>query len=142
MKYLGGTKWSTNYKLGQLISPSLAATLTDAQIRAIGVRKAFADLIVAYPDRLDIYEFQLLPRWSKFGQLLAYLELARETDSLAYYRDLPIQGILVNAVDDPFLGSLAKKYGLKYEVYTPPWLNLYFETLRFRDYTPIQVIPV
>ncbi len=141
MKYLGGTQWSTNYKLGQLISPSLAATLTDAQIRALGVRKAFADLIVAYPDRLDIYEFQLLPRWSKFGQLLAYLELARETETLAYYRDLSIQGILVNAVDDPFLAFLAKKYSLRYEVFTPEWLPLYFETLRPRDYTPIQVTP-
>lgn len=141
MKYLGGTKWFTNYKLGQLISPSLAATLTDAQIRALGVRKAFADLVVAYPDHLDIYEFQLIPRWSKFGQLLAYLELAKETDTLVYYHDLPIQGILVNAVDDPFLCSLAQKYGLKYEVYSPEWLPLYFETLRPRDYTPLQVTP-
>ncbi len=135
-KYLAGQDWHANYKLGNVTRLDDIAGLTDAQIRAAGVRKAFADLIVLHPNALDIYEFQILPRWSKFGQVLAYLKLARQTDSLSYYKSLPINGIIVNAVDDPFLASLCQDYGIQYRVYSPEWLPLYFETLRPRDYTP------
>lgn len=141
VKYLGGQRWTANYKLGRAINPGLAQNLTDSQIRALGVRKAFADLIVEHQDRLDIYEFQIVPRWSKFGQLLGYLELVKETDTLAYYHNLPNRGIMVNAVDDPVLKRLCEKYGLLYQVYSPEWLPMYWETLRPRDYTPIQVNP-
>lgn len=140
-KYLAGQSWSTNYKLGNVIGLDTIAGLSDSQVRALGVRKAFADLVVMKSNSLDIYEFQLLPRWHKFGQLLAYKELARQTDSLAYYRNLPIDGIMVNAVDDPFLAGLCQKYGLLYKVFTPEWLPFYQETLRPRDYTPIQIAP-
>ncbi len=140
-KYLMGRDWHTEYPLGTVIALSEMQNYTDAQLRALTVRKARADLIVAYSDRLDVFEFQLLPRWSKFGQLLAYLELARQTDTLAAYHFLPIRGILVSAVEDPFIRVLCEKYGLTYEIFTPEWLPLYFETLRPRDYTPIQVQP-
>jgi hypothetical protein len=140
-KYLMGKDWHTEYPLGNVIALSEMQNYTDAQLRALTVRKARADLVVAYPDRLDIYEFQIIPRWSKFGQLLAYLELARQTDSLAAFKTLQIRGILVSAVEDPFIRVLCEKYGLQYEIYTPDWTPLYFETLRPRDYTPIQVTP-
>lgn len=140
-KNLTGKKWQTNYKMGRTISLADTAQYSDLQLRSLDVRRVYADLVVAYPDRLDIYEFQLLPRWSKFGQLLAYVEIAKETNSLAYYHDLPIRGILVSAVQDDFLAHLCQKYGLEYQIYTPEWLPLYFETLRPRDYTPTQVIP-
>ncbi len=141
-KYLMGKDWHTEYPLGNVISLADMSKYTDAELRALTVRKARADLVVAYPDHLDILEFQILPRWSKFGQLLAYMELARQTDSLAAFRNLRIRGILVSGVEDPFIRSLCLKYGLEYEIYSPTWLQLYFDTLRPRDYTPIQVQPL
>ncbi len=140
-KYLMGQKWYTEYPLGRTTSLTELGTLTDSQLRALDVRKLRADLVVLYLDHLDVYEFQLLPRYSKFGQLLVYKEIARETPSLAYYHDLTINGILVAAVQDDFLAALCEKHGLVYKVYTPEWLPLYFETLRPRDYTPVQVLP-
>lgn len=141
-KYLMGKDWHTEYPLGNVIALSDMSNYTDAQLRALTVRKARADLVVAYSDHLAILEFQILPRWSKFGQLLAYLDLARQTDSLQAFRSLPIHGILVSGVEDPFIHSLCEKYGLEYEIYSPEWLPLYFETLRPRDYTPLQVQPI
>lgn len=135
-KYLTGQDWHANFKLGNVTRLEDIQGFTDAQIRSLGVRMAFADLIVLYPDHLDIYEFQILPRWAKFGQVLAYLKLARQTSTLAYYKSLPINGIIVNAVDDPFLASLCTEHGIQYRVYSPAWLPMYFETLRPRDYTP------
>jgi len=138
-KYLMGQRWITEYRLGRTLETALDLRLTLTQKKALGIRRALADLIVFYPERLEIYEFQVIPRWSKFGQLLAYADLARQTDELRAWWDKPIDCILVNAVDDAFLGSLARKYGLLYRLYTPEWLSMYFETLRPRDYTPIQL---
>ncbi len=138
-KNLMGQQWYTEFALGRTVTPTEALKYTEMQLRALDVRKLRADLVALYVDHLDIYEFQLLPRYSKFGQLLVYLELARDTDTLAYYHDMPINGILVAAVQDDFLQALCSKYGLQYKVYTPEWLPLYFETLRPRDYTPVSV---
>ncbi len=138
-KYLMGQRWITEFRLGRALESSLDATLTATQKKALGARRALADLIVFYPERLEIYEFQVVPRWSKFGQLVAYLDLARQTDELRAWWDKPIEGILVNAVDDAFLGTLCRKHGLLYRVYSPEWLPLYFETLRPRDYSAIQL---
>jgi len=138
-KNLMGERWITEFRLGRTLETSLDASLTATQKKALGVRRALADLVVFYPERLEIYEFQVVPRWSKFGQLLAYTDLARQTDDLRAYWDRQIDAILVNAVDDPFLASLCRKHGLMYRVYSPEWLPRYFETLRPRDFTPIQL---
>ncbi len=138
-KYLLGTKWQTEFRLGRAIESALDQTLTVNQKKALGIRRALADLVVFYPDKLEIYEFQVIPRWSKFGQLIAYLDLARQTDELRAYWDKPIEGILVNAVDDQFLAHLCREHGLLYRTYAPEWLQYYFETLRPRDFTPIQI---
>ncbi len=138
-KYLMGQRWITEYRLGRQLESSLHETLTENERRALGIRRALADLVVFYPERLEIYEFQVVPRWSKFGQLLAYADLARQTDELRMWWDKTIDCILVNAVDDAFLASLCRRHGLLYRIYTPEWLPMYFETLRPRDYSPIQV---
>lgn len=138
-KYLMGQRWITEFRLGRSIDSALDTSLTITQKKALGIRRALADLIVFYPERLEIYEFQVVPRWSKFGQLIAYLDLARQTDELRAWWDKPIEGILVNAVDDAFLAHLCREHGLLYRTYTPEWLPLYFDTLRPRDSTPIQL---
>lgn len=138
-KYLMGQRWQTEFRLGRALETALDQNLTATQKKALGVRRALADLIVFYPERLEIYEFQVVPRWSKFGQLVAYLDLAKQTDELRAWWNKPIEGILVNAVDDAFLANLCRKHGLLYRTYTPEWLPLYFETLRPRDYSPIQL---
>jgi hypothetical protein len=138
-KYLMGQRWISEYRLGRTLETALDLQLTLTQKKALGIRRALADLIVFYPDRLEIYEFQVIPRWSKFGQLLAYADLARQTDELRIWWDKPMDCILVNAVDDAFLAALCRKHGLLYRTYTPEWLPMYFETLRPRDYTPIQL---
>jgi hypothetical protein len=138
-KYLMGQRWMTEFRMGRTIQTALDVQLTLSQKKALGIRRALADLVVFYPDKLEIYEFQVVPRWSKFGQLVAYMDLARQTDELRAWWDKPIVGILVNAVDDAFLAHLCREHGLLYQVYSPEWLPLYFETLRARDYTPIQL---
>lgn len=138
-KYLMGQRWITEFRLGRQLESSLNQNLTESERKALGIRRALADLVVFYPEKLEIYEFQVIPRWSKFGQLLAYADLARQTDELRAWWDKTIDCILVNAVDDAFLASLARKHGLLYRVYTPEWLPIYFQTLRGRDYTPIQI---
>lgn len=141
-KYLIGTKWKTEVRLGRLVSSVLDQATTKSERLILGLRRAMADMVVMYPDRLDIYEFQVIPRWAKFGQLLAYQELAKVTDEFRNWWELPINPILVNAVEDLFQQSLCKKYGIGFQVYTPDWLPFYMETLRYRDYTPIAIEPV
>ena len=138
-KYLMGQRWITEFRLGRTLETAFDLQLSLTQKKALGIRRALADLIVFQPDKLEIYEFQVIPRWAKFGQLLAYADLAKQTDELRAWWDKPIDSILVNAVDDAFLASLCRKHGLLYRTYTPEWLPMYFETLRPRDFTPIQL---
>lgn len=138
-KFLMGQRWITEFKLGKPLAYTRELELTNMEKRALGVRRALVDLIVFYPERLELYEFQILPRWGKFGQLLAYLDLARQTDELRAWWDKEIVGIMVNALPDAFMEALCRKYGLQYRVYEPEWVFGYFETLRPRDYSPIQI---
>ncbi len=139
-KYMQGKQWYTEYPLGRVVSPQAALTMTAAQIRALDVHKARADLVVAFPDRLEIYEFQVIARPAKFGSLLMYIELVKETDTLSAYWSRRVDGIMINAIDDPFLKRMCEKFGLRYEVYTPEWLDAYFATLRPRDASPIGLV--
>lgn len=141
-KYLMGQRWMTEFKLGKPLAYATSGEISNTEKRALGVRRALVDLIVFYPENLEIYEFQILPRWNKFGQLLAYLEMVRQTDELRAWWDKDIVGIMVNALPDAFMAALCRKYGLLYRTYEPDWIYRYMETLRPRDYTPIQLEPL
>lgn len=141
-KYLMGARWITEYRLGRALESSLSETLTESERRALSYKKATADLVVFLPEKLEIYEFQVVPKWHKFGQLIAYKKLALVTDELRLYWDKAIEGILINAINDPFLASLCREHGLLFRVYTPEWLSRYYDTLHPFERTPTQLIPV
>ncbi len=135
-KYMAGKQWYTEYPLGRVVPLAQAATMTMAQLKAFDNRKARADLLVAFPDHLEIIEFKIVDAIRRWCPILMYRELVPETDTLRAYWNMPVKLILIVAIDDPVLKRTVEKYGVEYRVYQPDWLPAYIETLRPRDLTP------
>lgn len=133
VKYMQGKQWFTEYPLGRVVPLQQAATMTYAQLHAFDNRKARADLLVCYPDHLEIMEFKIVDAIRRWCPILMYRELVPETDTLRAYWNMPVKLILIVAIDDPVLKRTVEKYGIEYRVYVPEWLPKYMETLRPRD---------
>lgn len=103
--------------------------LTPAELRMTVAWRRWADAIVFDNGTLLVVEATVLPKPGKISQLDLYIRLVPATPELVEYKDWPVRGVLVLAVDDPAMRLLAADRGHAVELYHPPWVDAYLLTL-------------
>jgi hypothetical protein len=85
------------------------------------VSNRYADLVgVIYPNLL-VVEAEMVADPGSLSQLQHYIDLIPGTEALRQLRNLPVQGVLLWAVDDAILHQRAVANGIRVELYQPPW---------------------
>jgi len=107
--------------------------LGPGEIRMIGVWRRWADAIVITDNKILLIEAAIRPNPGKIAQLELYEMLIPQTPELAPWRDLPIEKILLYAIEDPATIWLARQKGIRAIYYAPPWLDSYLELLYPRE---------
>jgi len=103
--------------------------LSPSEQRMVVAWRRWADAIVFDNGTLVVVEATVLPKPGKISQLDLYIRLVPATPELAEYRDWPVRGLLLAAVDDPVMRLLAAERGYTIELYHPPWVDGYLLTL-------------
>ena len=82
----------------------------------------YADAVVVTDATLDLIEAKVHNWKVGIGYLIEYEALLPQTPRLREYLNRPIRKILVIPLPDPWILSIAPKYGIIVDVYLPDWL--------------------
>lgn len=110
--------------------------LSPSEQRMAMLWRRWADAVVFDNGTLVVVEATVRPRVEKISQLDLYIRLLPATPELVEYRDWPVRGVFVMAVDDPVMRDLAAERGYTVELYRPPWVDAYLLTLAPRYRAP------
>ena len=123
----------TRVRLGR-IEPAVGATeLSIEESRMIGVHRRWADAVVLLEDRVLLIEAKIRPQPGVISQLELYARLLPHTPELASHAHLPIEMILVYAIEDELINLLAREKGIRCIFYHPDWINAYLDELYPRE---------
>ena len=128
-----GKRWMTRVRLGSPRPEVPLPTMSSEEIAMVGVWRRWADAIVLEDDRVTIVEAAIRPDPGKISQLELYRLLLPQTPELEPWRGLPIEMILLYAIEDPATVLLARQKGIRCIEYKPSWLPAYMETLMPRE---------
>jgi len=103
--------------------------LTPEEIRALSVWRRWVDAVVLQDHLVTLIEASVIPDVGHVAELELYLELWPMTPEYAEWRDVPTEGLLLYAVDDPVVRELAARRTIGVEVYHPPWVDEYLRRL-------------
>jgi hypothetical protein len=112
-------------RLGTISPRVQGVVLTDAEIRALGTARRWADAVIVEPDLLTVVEASIIPGPGKISQLQVYFQLVAHTPELQPYVGRPQRGLLLWAVDDPVSRRVAAAAGLLVDLYHPDWVDVY-----------------
>ena len=128
-----GKRWMTRVRLGSP-KPSVPRAEMSLEERAmIGSWRRWADAVILTDDRVQIVEAAIRPNPGKISQLELYRLLLPHTPELTAWRGLPIDMILLYAIEDPATILLARQKGILCIEYKPTWLPAYLEILMPRE---------
>lgn len=132
-KNYGQYSYRTRVRLGS-IHPTLHPERLSAEERnLVGLWRRWADAVVFLPDRLLLIEAKIRPEPGVISQLDLYSSLLPQTPELAEWQHLPIEKVLLYAIDDPALIALARQHGIRCIMYQPEWLDDYLRILFPRE---------
>lgn len=101
--------------------------------RMIGVWRRWADAIVVLKDKILLIEAAIRPNPGKIAQLELYRLLLPQTPELFPWKELPIEMILLYAIEDPATTWLCRQKGIHAIYYKPDWLDNYLAILYPRE---------
>jgi len=99
----------------------------------IGSWRRWADAIIILKDKLIVLEAAIRPQPGKISQLDLYTRLVPHTPELAAWKALPIEKVLLYAIEDPATTLMAREQGIRCVEYKPLWLESYLELLMPRE---------
>ena len=123
----------TRVRVGSIHPELRPEQLTEPERRAVGVWRRWADAIVIMPDRLILIEAAIRPNPGDISQLELYEHLLPKTPELAEHKDKPIEKVLLFALEDPVIVSLARERGIQVVYFHPPWIDEYLKILYPRE---------
>ncbi len=126
-------RYQTQVRLGRIQPRNPDGQFTDEEKSMIGLWRRRIDCIVFLPDRLLLVEAILRALPGKLMVLKLYEKLVRQTPELSEFFHLPIQKILLYAIEDPVLLAIAREEGITPIRFVPRWYDEWLETLRPRD---------
>ena len=131
-----GCQCMTRVRLGSIHPELKADSLSDSEKSMVGLFRRWADAIVIMPDRLVLIEAAIRPQPGDISQLQLYARLIPTTPELSAYKDLPIEKVLVYALEDPVLRTLATESSIRYIYFHPDWISDYLAILYPREQRP------
>lgn len=126
----------THVHLGALPPRFKGMYTTDEQARMLGVFRRWADAVVLMPDRIILIEGKILPQPGVISQLKLYEELIPLTAEFLEHRNKPIEKVLVCAIDDRLITTLARREGIRVIIFRPPWIDDYMKIVHPWERTP------
>ena len=126
-------RYQTRVRLGQTEPRLPDGRYTPEEVKYLGVWRRYVDAIVFLSDRLLLIEAVLRAHPGKLSILKLYERLIPHTPELAEWSHLPIQKVLLYAIEDPVLTMMAKEEGTLAVQFVPSFFDRWFETLRGRD---------
>lgn len=126
MEYLAehyqGCEWFVQFRVGS--DPGTVGVEYESEEERRLARNAnyWADAIVVTPTELVVIEATMYRGAAKAGKLLEYMKLVPATPELLPYLGRRLVGEVVSAQDDPLGREVCKDLGLRFVVFTPPWL--------------------
>ncbi len=126
-------RYQTQVRLGRIQPRSPDGQFSPGEKRMLGLWRRRIDCIVFLPDRLLLVEAVLRAQPGKITVLRLYEKLVAQTPELSEFYHLPIQKILLYAIEDPVLLAIAREEGIMPIRFVPRWFDEWLETLRPRD---------
>jgi hypothetical protein len=126
----------THVHLGSIPPRLKGKFIPDEAIGLVGVFRRWADALVFKPDRIILIEGKILPQPGVISQLKLYEELLPKTPELEEHRGKPIEKVLVCAIEDPVISELARREGIRVQIFHPAWIDEYMKILHPWERTP------
>jgi len=112
------------------------AAKSEAELRALGVWRRYADALVALPDEVHLVEAKVRGTPGVLEQLDLYARLFPLSPDYQHLLGRTVVRDLVWAIADPVIEGMARERGIRVHLFHPPWVDEYLATLRPRDRTP------
>jgi hypothetical protein len=125
--------FQTQVRLGRIQPRAANGTFAADEEAMIGRWRRYADAIAFLDDRLLLIEAVMKADAGKVSILKLYEMLVPQTPELAEYSLLPIQKVLLFAIEDPWLTELCKRENILPVHFVPSNFEKWFATLRPRD---------
>jgi len=132
-KHYSNYETRTRVRLGAIHPELHPETLSESEKAMVGVFRRWADAIVIMPDRLIIIEAAIRPSPGDISQIELYEHLIPLTPELDEFRSLPIEKVLVFALEDPVVVAMARERGIRAIYFKPPWIDDYLAILYPRE---------
>lgn len=120
-------------RLGKIEPRVDGAFVSDEETRMLGVFRRWADAIVYLPDRLLLVEAAIRPEPGDISKLELYERLIPNTPELEEYASLPVEKVLLYAMPDDLLLTLAREHGITVRFFRPKWVEEYLKELYPRE---------
>jgi hypothetical protein len=131
-KYYPNSTSLTRVRLGPTHPALLSEEMSEEERRMVTVWRRWADAIIITRTRLILLEASILPDPGDVSKLLLYEYLVRRTPELQLYLDRDIQKVLLVAIEDPVLTTIARAAGIEVVLFCPSWVKEYIQTLAQR----------
>jgi hypothetical protein len=125
--------WATRVRLGTPHPELLTPGLTEAEQRAVGAWRRWADAVIVQKDRVTILEAAIRPDPGDVSKLELYKRLLPVTPEYRAHREKPVELILLYAIEDPATILMARENGIRCIEYKPSWLSAYLSILQKRE---------
>jgi hypothetical protein len=119
-------------RLGPTRAAVVGVELTPQQQAMLSVLNWYPDALVLAPGEQLIVEAKVVAKPRAIGEVLFYQRLLYATPELQPYMPLNVQPVVLFAEDDPAVRDFAQSLGVRVEIYTPPWIVSYMNTVQFR----------
>jgi len=132
-KHYPGYETLTRVRLGSVREDLVSSEFTEAELRAVGVWRRWADAVVVMPDRLVLIEAKIRPSPGDISQLELYEHLLPFTPELADHKHKRIEKVLLWALNDEVVAAMARQRGIRVVMFKPSWVDDYLATLYPRE---------
>lgn len=131
-------EFRTMVRLGKIQPRLQDGTYTEDEERMLGVHRRHADAIAILPDRLLLIEAIMRADPGKLAVLELYEMLLPQTPELQQFVHLPIQKVLLYAIEDPAVCELARRKNILAVHYVPTFFETWLSGLRARHQRSIR----
>ena len=128
-----GKRWQMRVRLGSPKGQVPRPEMSEEERAMVGVWRRWADAVILEQDRVTLVESAIRPQPGKISQLELYRLLLPHTPELKPWSHLPIDMVLLYAIEDPATIYLARQKGIKCIEYKPSWLPAYLAALMPRE---------
>lgn len=131
-RYPDRPKWF-NQRLGAGPVSAEEMGLSEEEWRAsVGQRRRYADLLVLEGREVLVVEAKIVAEPGVVGQLALYADLVAHTPELVALRTVPVRQVLLCAREDPAVSIMARRAGVRVEIFSPLWVSDYLRLVAAR----------